>query len=83
MWWWWAGEGGVGGETNIGILYGLLVKTRRDLWVSCQSTFIILVLIFDSHGLSFFPILLVLEIVPEFCTSLLSVISSVKDGAAL
>lgn len=34
--------------------YGFLVKARRDLWVSHQSTFIILVpIFFDSHGFSF------------------------------
>jgi hypothetical protein len=33
-----------------------LVKTMRDLWVSYQSAFIILVpIFFDSHGFSFFP----------------------------
>lgn len=51
-----AGEGGTGGEESTLILYGFLVETGRDLWVSHQSTFITLVLIFfDSHGFSFFP----------------------------
>lgn len=98
VWWWWSEKGGAGGEESTVILYGFLVKTRRDLWVSHQSTFIILVpIFFDSHGFSFFPnpfgsklygyeteqLKKVLEAIIEFCTTSLAVIFSVKNGALL
>lgn len=49
-------EGGAGREEAQSTYRVFLVKTRRDLWVSNQSTFIILVpVFFDSRGFSFIP----------------------------